>query len=419
MPPSRRTLVLQLLSTKLHARSARRAFLSPLASGVILLGGCTLLPMKNLQPVIAPPEATPCKSEEGLLKVELPLRGGPAKLHYVVPDGSRIAIVDSFADYRARVQSQVASRLPPELANHPVTRAFIDLLGEASAEAQLDAQIAGDTKFDPKNIESELADIRKHRAVAKLKQGELKDFAHKFFELQLRQGPVDFTGGEVNKKVVAFHSEARALVRPKLDPAFVAYFKTYYDGTFFDRLSNPVDKPDFTSGLKTLPVSYTIPDAEIVAAEKVLLEFLVDCIDPTPVLGNTDTPGPGTKYYPGDSDDEPTALVTGFASGGYLKLNDDGCGINLENVWVLKDIAGAASDQAAAVGGLIANTPGGVSIGLGIVGKISIGDNQTLSDVVKTAASELALRAALSASYFSLRRIQFDPIHLPGHVPPG
>jgi hypothetical protein len=55
----------------------------------------------------------------------------------------------------------------------------------------------------------------------------------------------------------------------------------------------------------------------------------------------------------------------------------------------------------------VANTPGGLSISLGVLGKISIGDNQTLSDLVKTAASDLALRASLLTTYMVLRHVQF------------
>ena len=68
----------------------------------------------------------------------------------------------------------------------------------------------------------------------------------------------------------------------------------------------------------------------------------------------------------------------------------------------------AASDQATVVGGLVTNTVGGISIGLGVLGKISIGDNQTLSDLAKTAASEVALRAALATSYLTLNNMKFD-----------
>jgi hypothetical protein len=79
------------------------------------------------------------------------------------------------------------------------------------------------------------------------------------------------------------------------------------------------------------------------------------------------------------------------------------------NVWVLTDLASAASDEAATVGGLIVNSTGGFSFGLGAEFKLSVGDNQTLSDLVKTAASELALRITLATSYFTLRNVDFNP----------
>ena len=202
-----------------------------------------------------------------------------------------------------------------------------------------------------------------------------------------------------------------APARAALDKTLVAYLTAYYEtGKFTDRLSIVSPKPN---------ISTTIPDSEIAAAETVLLEFVADTIDPTPVMG--DSPAASisstTRFYPGDSTYEPTAYATGLAK--YVQIpnptTDDeiknACGITTKNAWVLKDLANGAGDQAAAVGGLIANTPGGLSIGLGVLGKISIGDNQTLSTLVKTAASRLATRAAHPASAFLLdptqRQIQY------------
>lgn len=119
-----------------------------------------------------------------------------------------------------------------------------------------------------------------------------------------------------------------------------------------------------------------------------------------------------TTYFPGNSTNQPTALAVGLAPK-YINIQNNTCGFTPKNVWVLKTLASSASDEAAAVGGLVANTPGGLSIGLGVVGKISIGDNATLSDLVKTAASELASRATLVTSYFSLYHVRFTPIDIP------
>jgi hypothetical protein len=372
----------------------------------VMLSGCTLLPMKNLQPIIAPPTADACTGNTGLLSAEIPPPMQRPQLHYILPkdlaNGGEhrveITTVGSFEEYRASVKTRVDNRLPADLANDPVTTQFREFLTSVSGEAQLDAQVADHTATDMAIIKSERDLIKKYNSAPNLKQAALKGFARKVFDL-LKHGPGDF-----------IDTPAPAGTRPRLDVTFAAYMKAYYDGMFVDRMGNTITKPDFVSGLKNFPISYSVPDAEIVAAETVLLEFIVDCIDPTPVMGDTPTPLKTTNYFPGNVASEPTALTTGFAAGGYVELQPDGCGINLKNVWVLKDLASAASDRVGAIGGLIVNTPGGISIGLGIVGKISIGDNQTLSDLVKAAASELALRATLATSYFTLRRVAFNPI---------
>jgi hypothetical protein len=406
---SRRSLVSIPVSSSILLRKLSQSFLPFLA--FIVLQGCTLLPMKVLKPVIAPPSIGGCSPDAAA-----PI----TQIQYRVPsdetDGAQRAAsttsVHSFDAYRQAIQTRVDSKLPPELAQDHVTVVFRDFLTSVSGEAQLVAQIhAPGFNVAQPAISSEQASIEKHYAAPKLKHSELKKFATKLFDLQLRHGPADFMNSDTNVVGLSSASRALAVSRPKAGNQLIAYLKAYYDGDFYDRMSTAITKPQLPTSIKSLS-NFSVPDSEIVAAETVLLEFLIDTIDPTPVMGNKDGHPSGTTYYPGASSNEPTALATSYA--GYVVLQPDGCGINLKNVWVLKDIANAASDQAAAVGGLIANTPGGISIGLGILGKISIGDNQTLSALVKAAASELALRATLTASYFTLKHINFDPPHLPG-----
>jgi hypothetical protein len=387
------------------------------AFAAFALSGCTLLPMKNLQPVIAPLAAGACNDTHAFLADEI---SKAANIHYTLPSdsiplggGARrvgVATADNFEAYKTAVQNRVASKLPPALAQHRVTIAFTEFLTSASAEAQLDAQVANSKNvLDAGTIATERASIQKHSASPNLKQSELKDFGTKLFNLQLKHGPADFMASNTNLDALGASAKALASTRPKLDTVLVAYLKAYYDGKFYDRMGTAITKPQLPS-VTSLPSlsNFSVPDSEIIAAETVLLEFLIDCIDPTPVMGDkTDHPS-GTTFYPGNSSNEPTALTTNLAV--YVTLPQDGCGITVKNVWVLKDLANAASDEAAAVGGLIVNTPGGISFGLGVLGKISIGDNQTLSDLVKTAASELALRATLATSYFTLRNITFNPI---------
>lgn len=379
-------------------------------ASVCLMSGCTLLPIRNLRPVIAPPAgASTCSDSHAFLPNESIAEN---RVQYVAPGDAAgehrmvIEATNSFEAYRAAIQKRVKAKLPPAIADHRVTTAFVELLTAASAEAQLDAQAAG-KKLEANVVNAERDSIQKHSNFRNLKHSELKDFATKLFDLQLRHGPADFTGADTDLARLSPSASKLASTRPKLGPEFVAYLKAYYDGKFYDRMSTAISKPQLPSGLSGLS-NFSVPDSEIVAAETVLLEFLIDCVDPTPVMGDKDGHPAGTTYYPGNSSNEPTVLATNFAA--YVTLPADGCGINLKNVWVLKDLANAASDQATAVGGLIVNTPGGISFGLGVLGKISIGDNQTLSDIVKSAASEMALRATLAATYFTLRNINFNPI---------
>ena len=375
--------------------------LLPLILAALMISGCAVLPMKNLQPVIAPPTAGACGG--GLARA-----GKGPSFRYVLPGETttggapqiEMVTTNGFEEYDTAIQNRLASKLPPALAQHRVTVAFREFLTSVTGEAQFVAQTVGSDKNSPE-IARERALIQKHNRTPNLKHSELKDFANKLFALQLLHGPDDYS--------------AITSSNTKIDTTLVAYLKAYYDGKFYDRMGTAISKPQIPSLSSVLTANrqsnFSIPDSEIVAAETVLLEFMIDCIDPTPVMGDKDNHPAGTTYYPGNSTDQPTALATGNAV--YVTLPPEGCGINLKNVWVLKDLANAASDQAAAVDGLVVNTPGGISIGLGVLGKISIGDNQTLSDLLKTAASDLALRAALAASYLTLRDVNFNPVPVP------
>jgi hypothetical protein len=576
-----------------------------LGSLAFMLTGCTLLPIKKLQPVIAPPAA--CTDNE--LKAS-DLKTSEFGYEYPTDDVSgnartmNVNMVNSFEKYKTKIKTRVDLKLPQELSTDRVVIAFSDFLTAVSAKAQLDAQVADGTLTDASLKDSEIASIQKYSAAPNLKHSELKAFANKFFEFQLKRGSSDLFTEQPDPKILVINSKQNATaISKKLDGDFIAYLKAYYNGTFYDRFSTAITKPQLpnTTNLASSLSSFSVPDSEIVAAETVLLEFLIDTIDKTPVMGNTKCPNPGTPatcnpgtgstvtasailavgdsqhaplptdvpnvtivanpttvlpgsssaltvtatntttamtitkpdgsiydpradnsltgstvyiatatgklgkvsasaavtvgaavaptisitanpasvkaggystltvtatnatsvaitgsdgstyslktgggtqtvhptstttytatainlpsttYYPGNSTNQPTALATGMAQ--YVQLpsgtDENGkpsgaCGITTQNVWVLQTLANGASDEASTVGGLIANTPGGISIGLGVIGKISIGDNATLSDLVKTAASEMALRSTLFVSYYTLHHVKFTPIQIPG-----
>jgi hypothetical protein len=371
------------------------------AGAATMLSGCAAIPLKRMQPLIAPPNS-PCTDKLSFLANE------PTDFHYGLPNAatnSYISVSNTpsgplFEAYSNTIQKVVSAKMPPGLKQHKVTKAFTAFLTSASGEAQLDAQIADGTLKSMKKIAEERQSIQKHRGPDKLTHGEMKNFADKLFDLQLKPGAAALTNSSANLSGLSAKEVEFLRTHPPSDRMFVAYFEAYYKGNFTDRMSTRLAKPE---------ISTTVPDSEIVAAETVLLEFLFDLIDPTPVMGDA-APGSvvnGTTFYPGASSNQPTA----FSPANYVQIppgSPTACGITTQNVWVLRDLANAAADHAAAVGGLIANTPGGISLGLGMLGKISIGDNQTLSVMVKTAASRVALRATLLSSYWTLRHVRFN-----------
>ena len=292
---------------------------------------------------------------------------------------------------------------------------------KAGGEAQLDDQIAAHL-LDP-TIPSDQATIARQRGLIlkyasapKLKHKELRNFLNRLFDLQLKRGPADLLGANTNPEILSLKGQALSS-RPSLDAGLAAYFKAYYDDKFYNRMGGQIAKPQMPilPGASGGPISVSITDTDMDNAATVFLEFLIDSIDPTPVMGDTPTGDPATTtYYPGKSVNLPTALATNYV--GYLQLNPDGCGITQKNAWVLKDLANLAGDQVGAISGLVVNSWGGFSFGAGAYLNFSVGDNQTLSDLLKTAASELAFRITLVSAYFSLRHISFNP---PIIDPPG
>lgn len=397
-----------------------------ISATLLCLSGCTLVKVSSLKPAIAPLTANSTCGDTSLASIEA-LEPGSSNLStkssvilYDLPRSAQDGHASKqmyasqenaygYANYSKRIETNISQKIPTELATHRVTVVFRKLLTSTAAEAQLSAQLS--EKSATKNqalIQAEKAAIEKDIVTPNLKQSELKDFAKKLFATQMRHGAADAISQPPNVEFLTKASGLDTSTRPPLNNALLAYLRAYYDGKFYDRFGTAISKPQSLSKAaeSPFPLAFSVPDSEIVAAETVLLEFLIDTIDGVPVMGNTNEPGDKTIYYPGGTANQPTALATKFVS--YVPLPEDGCGITQKNVWLLKMLANSASDQAAAVGGLVANTPGGISLGLGVVGKISIGDNQTLSDMVKAAISEVALRATLTASYYSLRHVQFD-----------
>jgi hypothetical protein len=387
-----------------------------IAALLLMLSGCAAIPVRRLEPASLAASANSCTNNPALRIAISRSDNGTQKFAFLVPPSvaalpesidlpkranskSVPKTAGSYAEYRSQVEKSKVY-LPEQIRDDVVTNAFVGMMTKISASAQVDAAVSlGILSQEEGTSQQEI--IRKAPVATKLTHRQLKSFADKFFDYQLRPSLAN-----VDTSVVVENGQLKKSDKSsgKIN-TFATYFKAYYEGKFVSRLGQTISKPD---------ISLTIPDSEIAAAETVLLEFLIDLVDATPVLGNDDDPDKATTFYPGGSN-KPTALTTEPKLARYQKIRDPGagvCGVTTANIQYLVDLANGASDRAATIGGLVANTPGGLSIGLGVLGKISIGDNQTLSTLAKTAASELAARATFTASYFALEHVKI-PVNPP------
>jgi hypothetical protein len=240
------------------------------------------------------------------------------------------------------------------------------------------------------------AQVAAYALPKRLRHSELTAFAKRLLRAQL--APV----------IVA--PDPTRTARDPYKNAFAAYFTAYYEGTFVDRFGKSITKPQLAQTIAGIegtplgtPITFAIPDADIASAFTVLLEYTIDLIDATPVLGDTAQAAAGTKYYPGGLTAKPTALAANLAH--YAQVSSSGCGVTAGNTKILADVAAAAGDKASALSGLESQSVGGFGMSLGVFGKISVGDNQTLGTIVKTTASRVAMRAAYAAAYWALQSI--------------
>ncbi|MGB8629632.1 MAG: hypothetical protein WCD69_09600 [Xanthobacteraceae bacterium] len=183
----------------------------------------------------------------------------------------------------------------------------------------------------------------------------------------------------------------------KFQQAFVTYFSAYFDGKYYDRFGNKIPAP---------AISTTLGDTEIAGTVTVLVDLVMDFILQTPVW--VDSSG---KYYPGDGTNQPTALVA-FPDLKQSLLAESAaqqCGITPLKTEAIQYVATSAGNRASLLVGTVGGSFGGIEVGLGVLGKISIGDNKTVSTLAKTALQIAFNHLGEDASYRVLRWIPYQP----------
>jgi hypothetical protein len=337
----------------------------------------------------------PRLAQAGTNTREAKLTTGATRTHFQVLDDSTATVV--------------SSKLPQALQGDDVVEAVRRSMVKASAQAQINVAKASRTRV----ANTQTTEVANY-VVPSLSQSQVKSFANKLFVSGLR--PTFNSSGtmspsstvnraaEVNRAGTLPADQPSTTTASITDTSIAAYFAAFYEGKFVDRLGQPVQKPQIS--INGIPIALTITDAQITAAETVLIEYIADLIDPTPVLGDAETEAqisPSTKFYPAGTTAVPTAYTTKL--GHYQFIPAQGCGLTRQNAVILSDVSNSAADSAGAVSGLVAQSAGGITIGLGILGKISIGDNQTLGTIIKTAASRFGARITLASSYWIMTTV--------------
>lgn len=176
----------------------------------------------------------------------------------------------------------------------------------------------------------------------------------------------------------------------------IDYFEEYFNGNFVDRFGTQLPKP---------AISRTINNQFIAGALTVVLEYIFDTTVDTPVWKS------GNMYYPGGFTKQPTAAKWKRAEEIDLlpKSDSQKCGVTELKARAISYLSHQAANRAALLSGLIGESFGGVEVGFGVLGKFSLGDNQTLQTVAKTTLSVAAMRAAEKGAYEILREIGHDP----------
>lgn len=451
-------------------RTARRSPQIACRVGVMVicaaltLAGCQAIPLEQLEKAsqAATGASSECSAAQSLVDLDpnyqapssLPAPGAARKplttFHFLVPAGKKLGVVrplpppgaapvpggpppeqnvSSFSGFQQQLRARLNnSDLSADLKKHPVTNVIFNYLVKSFAQAQLDrAKAAG---YDVTSQQTEVSRV----STSSINLSDLKEFTQKVQD------------GQFHPHVGT--SPANALPPPGAAPTtsatqthntFARYFVDYYEGNFYDRLGTNVTKPT---------ISAQIPDSDIASALTIVIEYLIDLIDPTPILVDQDVDSTthqfssATHFYPqkpagasqstdsapkasqpaanaaGPPVHEPEALKTGLAN--YKVIPKSGCGVTTANVMVLYDAANAAGDSVSAVSGLVSQSWGGWGFSfLGFL-KFSLGDNQTLGVIVKTAASRVASRAALAAAYWALDGVgePSRPLPPPGSPPP-
>ncbi|MBL9000955.1 MAG: hypothetical protein JNK25_07450 [Phycisphaerae bacterium] len=211
-------------------------------------------------------------------------------------------------------------------------------------------------------------------------------------------------------------NHAKAVDRLTLDRLLIGYIKAWTAGSFVDREGNALDKPVFKGGVSNEAIN---------GLATIVMEAVFDyAYHDLPVFGGTKTQYNITqKYVPAEPHtgavtleyERSASVKTVYATKDgaaptrmsispkpALRLDAADPGITEGDVKIIRTVSSFAGKQAASLSGAIWETFGSVNVSFVIGADFSVGDNDTLSELVATIFSVSARRISERAAYVLL-----------------
>lgn len=293
--------------------------------------------------------------------------------------------VAKIAANHAKVTSNVARlalALPPEIAQNSIVIKLVNQSQYVSARAVQTASLVLTNPITPPTAEKPPSDVT---------PSELVEFGKLVLDQVLRHTP------STTAATTTAALRADPIVVDQFWNDLKAYYAFYFQGQFNTYLGQFIPAPS---------PSLTITDTEIVQASQVFVEFLFDEIFRGTVWSVT--AGKTTTYYPGGTTNKPTYMKVYNVTATPLPTTTAGCGMNQLKAQAIDSLVKEFGTAASAEVGLVVKSAGAIELGLGVLGKFSIGDNNLLSELAKGFATEVVARLTIELGVPILSAIDFQ-----------
>jgi hypothetical protein len=333
-------------------------------AGGLFAAGCTLIEFDRLVPQSAMLDV----DTAGIIQICKPTTTSKAAV--ATKQGNQLAKIQS--------NTQLVRNAIPQIGSHPVVNAVLQHVQYISTSS------IATSRHILTNGQTDEADQVYLASVSKpppLAASDIVQFGRTLAETVMRN-----TGGNpdtTNEDAQQFWSNVKA------------YYTAYYQGNFVNYFAQPVSKPT---------VQLTISDTEITAAAGVFLELLFDQL-----LSPTVWTDGSKNYYPGAGSKAPTYLGVFKQTAAKLTTPDGACGMTEAKVNTITYLANTFSTAASGELSVGVKSFGGIEVGLGIFGKLSIGDNSTLTALLQAVASEAVKRLTVAIAAPILEAIEVVP----------